>query len=69
MAANVGSIDRGLRLILGLALIIFAFSYTGDWRWVGLAGPVLILTVLVRFCPAYWLLRIRTLARPAGWAA
>ena len=62
MAANVGTIDRGLRLALGLALTGFAF-YSGTLRWVGLAGPVLILTALVRFCPAYWLLRVRTLTR------
>lgn len=69
MAANIGMIDRGLRLTVGLALVVFAFSYACAWRWVGLTGPVLILTALVRFCPAYWLLRLKTVARSASHVA
>ena len=65
MTANIGMIDRGSRLVVGLALMAFAFYGTGAWRWVGLAGPILVLTALIRFCPAYWLLRIKTIAQPA----
>jgi len=51
MAANVGMIDRALRLVVGLALTAFAVFYTGSWRWLGLAGPVLIFTALVASAP------------------
>ena len=69
MAVNVGTFDRGLRIVAGLALIAFAVHDTSAWRWVGVAGPVLIVTALVRFCPAYWLLRIRTAPRPVRHTA
>ena len=69
MAVNVGMFDRALRLVVGLALAGFALYDTTEWRWVGVAGPILILTALIRFCPAYWLLRIRTAPQPARPAA
>ena len=65
MYANVGTFDRVLRIALGAALLVFAFYSASAWRWVGLAGPVLIATALFRFCPAYWLLRIRTSMQPS----
>jgi hypothetical protein len=50
MKPNVGSIDRTLRFILGLA-IIGAGVYFKSW-W-GLIGIVPLLTATFRFCPAY----------------
>lgn len=66
MKANVGTVDRIARIILGLAVIAFGLYDESSWRWIGLAGPVLMVTALFRFCPAYWLLRIKTVMRPAG---
>ena len=58
MKANVGTVDRVLRIILGLALIaLTVVGKIGPWGWVGL---VPLLTGVVRFCPAYTLLRCRT---------
>ena len=58
MKANVGSMDRMLRIILGLALIaLTVVGKIGPWGWVGV---VPLLTGVVRFCPAYALLRCRT---------
>jgi hypothetical protein len=63
MTRNVGSIDRILRIVVGLALIAYAipigFSQTG-WNWVGWIGVVPILTALVGNCPAYSLLGLST---------
>ncbi len=60
MTANVGTLDRVVRLILGCVLIAAAFYHHGVWVRVGVAGPVFILTALLSFSPVYWLLRIRT---------
>lgn len=60
MKANIGSLDRLLRLIVGLALL-----GAGAWfkSWWGLVGLVPILTALVRFCPAYLPLGLSTCRR------
>ncbi|MEQ8194832.1 MAG: DUF2892 domain-containing protein [Rhodospirillales bacterium] len=61
MSANVGTMDRVIRLIAGVALASMPYWVQGPWRWVGLAvGAVLILTALVRFCPAYKLFGLNT---------
>lgn len=58
MTANVGTIDRTLRIVAGLALI--ALAATGTVGWWGYLGIVPLATGLFRFCPAYPLLGINT---------
>ena len=56
MKANVGGIDRILRIVVGLALISLAATGTvGVWGWIGV---VPLLTGLVRWCPVYPLIGI-----------
>jgi hypothetical protein len=59
MSVNVGTLDRVLRVVLGLALIAFAmqlvFPNTG-WNWIGWIGVVPLITAAVGNCPAYSLL-------------
>lgn len=58
MTRNEGSIDRTLRILLGLALIAMVFiGPQTPWGWVGL---VPLLTGLVGFCPLYRLVGINT---------
>jgi len=58
MKINVGSIDRILRIIAGLALIaLTATGIIGVWGWIGI---VPLLTGIFKFCPAYTLLGINT---------
>lgn len=58
MKANVGSLDRGLRIVAGAVLILLALAQViGPWGWIGI---VPLLTGVFRFCPAYTLLGIRT---------
>jgi hypothetical protein len=58
LAPNIGSTDRMLRIVVGLALIALAATGTvGMWGYVGV---VPLLTGLVRFCPAYTLLGMNT---------
>lgn len=50
MKANVGSIDRAIRIIAGLAILGAGCYFRSWWGLIGL-GPIL--TGIVRFCPAY----------------
>ncbi|HTE76725.1 MAG TPA: DUF2892 domain-containing protein [Xanthobacteraceae bacterium] len=56
MSENVGSIDRALRIVIGVLLICFAipleFPNTG-WNWIGWIGVMPILTAIFGTCPAY----------------
>jgi hypothetical protein len=58
---NVGGIDRALRMILGLSLILLAAAgVIGAWDYVGV---IPLLTGAVAFCPLYGLLGISTTSR------
>jgi Protein of unknown function (DUF2892) len=59
-ATNVGTLDRGLRVVLGLALIAFAVFGAAEisWRWVGWIGVIPIATAIFGTCPLYSLLGI-----------
>lgn len=63
MKPNMGTLDRIIRVAVGLVLLAYAlrlgFPDTG-WNWVGWIGAVPLLTALVRVCPAYNILGIRT---------
>jgi hypothetical protein len=62
--ANVGGLDRILRVIVGLGLIAIVFvGPQTPWGWVGL---VPLLTGLFGTCPLYTLLGIRTCPRREG---
>lgn len=60
MKANVGGIDRAVRVVVGLALLSMLFFVEGDTKWWGLIGIVPLFTALVRWCPAYSLFGIKT---------
>lgn len=55
---NEGTIDRVLRVLLGIALLSLVF-FGPKTLW-GLIGVIPILTGLAGFCPLYALLGIRT---------
>jgi hypothetical protein len=57
---NVGTADRVIRIVLGLALLSAVFVLDGQERWFGLIGFVPLLTAAVRICPLYAVLGIRT---------
>lgn len=58
MTKNEGTVDRVLRVLVGLALIALVFfGPKTAWGWVGL---VPLLTGLVGFCPLYRLFGINT---------
>ena len=58
MTANVGDIDRILRIVAGLMLIALAATgVVGAW---GYLGVIVLATGVFRFCGAYTLLGVNT---------
>ncbi len=55
---NVGTFDRAVRSVLGLALV--SLTFVGPRTSLGLLGLVPLATGLVGFCPLYRLLRLST---------
>ena len=63
MKANVGGVDRIVRIVAGLALIAWALFADGPfWAW---SGVVPLATGLINFCPAYSILGISTCKKQA----
>ena len=58
MSANVGTVDRLLRIVVGLGLLSLVFvGPQSPWGWIGVVPLV---TGLIGYCPAYSILGIRT---------
>lgn len=58
MKLNVGGIDKVLRIIAGLVLIVLAFMGIGTpWTWIGV---VPLATGLIGWCPLYPLIGLNT---------
>jgi hypothetical protein len=58
MKTNIGSIERGVRVVGGLVLI--ALAATGTVGWWGWLGAVPLATGLIGWCPPYAMLGIST---------
>lgn len=67
MTANIGTIDRAFRLILGIVLLTLPFM--SGWAIFGsttatvvsvVAGVVMLATSSLKFCPLYRIFGIRT---------
>lgn len=74
MTTNMGALDRAIRVLIGLALIVAPWLdvpdiWGGTWGGPGLrsvsmvVGVVLAATALAGFCPLYRLLGVSTCAR------
>jgi hypothetical protein len=58
MTRNEGTLDRMLRVLLGLALIgLTVTGNIGAWGWIGV---VPLLTAAIGWCPLYSMLGINT---------
>lgn len=57
MKANVGGVDKLVRIVIGLALIAWAATGGPVWAWIGV---VPLLTGVFNFCPLYALLGMNT---------
>jgi len=59
MKANVGTLDRIVRIVIGLALIAFALGWIAPgspYAWLGWIGIIPLLTAAVGSCPLYSML-------------
>ena len=57
MKKNMGSLDRTLRIIAGVIIVVLGLVYQSWW---GLIGLILLLTAFVGFCPIYAPFKIST---------
>lgn len=61
---NVGGVDRVLRIIVGiLLLLLVSLAYIGpqtQWSYLGLLGIIPLITGIIGYCPPYKLLGINT---------
>ncbi|MEA5048822.1 MAG: DUF2892 domain-containing protein [Eubacteriales bacterium] len=60
MKKNVGTVDRWVRIVLGVALLSLIVFLSGGIRWIGLIGLIPLLTGIVGYCPLYSLFKIST---------
>ncbi|HCJ45863.1 MAG: DUF2892 domain-containing protein [Candidatus Moranbacteria bacterium] len=58
MKHNVGGVDRIVRLVVGVILVLAGFSLA-KW-WLMIIGGIVFLTGLMRFCGLYTLLGMST---------
>jgi hypothetical protein len=58
MTRNIGTIDRIIRVVVGLAALSLVF--VGPKSFWGLLGLVPLITALVGWCPPYAMLGIKT---------
>jgi sulfite exporter TauE/SafE len=59
----MGTIDRVVRVVIGLVLIAYALGYVAPgtgWNWAGWIGVVPLLTALIGSCPLYTVLGLST---------
>lgn len=57
MKANVGSVDRIIRIVIGIIILAVGFQYRSWW---GLIGIVPLATGIVGFCGLYTVFGIST---------
>ncbi len=61
MKKNVGSVDKIVRIVLGLAIGAAGYYYQS---WLGLIGIIPVATALINFCPVYTLFKLSTAEKP-----
>jgi fatty acid desaturase len=67
MTRTEGSLDRIVRVTVGLAALLLALigPLGGGWSWaVGAVGAILLVTGAVGFCPLYAVFGMRTCPAP-----
>jgi hypothetical protein len=60
MTANIGNLDRVIRIVLGVALLSLYFVLPGNERFVAFIGLIPLATAFLRWCPLYSLIGLKT---------
>lgn len=66
MNPNVGSADKVIRIIIGIALLSMLLWVQGNAKYWGLIGIIPIATALMSWCPAYAIVGIKTCPAKGG---
>lgn len=69
MARNMGSADRIIRALAGIALIVLGIVFRGGFWAAFAAGVVLLGTSTISFCPIYAIFGWKTTGRAAAQGA
>jgi len=59
LTMNIGTLDRGLRMVVGFGLMALAYVGTIP-AWAGYVGVIPLATGLAGFCPLYRFLGVST---------
>ena len=63
MSPNVGTLDRAVRIVLGVVLIAFALGFVAPgtgFNWIGWIGVIPLLTAAIGSCPLYSIIGLST---------
>ena len=60
MKKNMGRLDKTLRLVVGILILVVGYLYESWW---GLIGLVPIMTSLTSFCPFYIPFKLSTIKK------
>ena len=63
MTYNVGGVDRAVRILLGIVLVVLGLVHvvTGGWAIAAyIVGVIAFVSGLIRFCPAWALFGVNT---------
>ncbi len=64
MTVNEGALDRGIRIVIGIALIVLALTHVwAPWGWIGVLP---LFSGLTGFCGLYKVLGIKTCPMRGG---
>ena len=63
MKINMGALDRILRLVVGIAILVLGYTYQ---TWWGLVGLVPLGTAAIGWCPVYLPFGLSTCKKPAS---
>jgi hypothetical protein len=58
MNKNIGKVDKIIRIIVGVVIIIFGVVNSS---WLGLIGLIPLVTAIIGWCPLYCPLKISTI--------
>jgi hypothetical protein len=61
MENNIGKTDKGLRILIGIAIVVIGAYFNSVW---GVLGMIPIITSQIGVCPIYSLLHISTVSKP-----
>ncbi len=63
MKKNVGNVDKTIRIILGIGIIVMGIGFQS---WLGIIGVIPLITGIIGYCPLYSIFGISTCKISSG---